>query len=121
MRDNNIDDDVNLHNKFHQRESHRAHNKDKDEDKGQRQQNNYNDNNNNNHDNDDDNNDDDDNQRLKKNANHFFSAWPLFQERSVQFFFLLPPKTYSLGFYWDSLMCRTSWVTDHGAGPEQNG
>ena len=100
MRDNNIDYDVNSHKKIHQRESHRAHNKDKDEDKGQRRRHNYNDdNNNNNHDNksdnnnnnndnnDKDNNDDDnndDNQRLKKNANRFFSAWPLFQERSVR-------------------------------------
>ena len=81
MKDNNSDDDVNSHKKIHQRESHRAHNKDKDEDKGQRRQHNYNDDNNNNHDNDDNNNDN--NQRLKKNANRFFSAWPLFQERSV--------------------------------------
>ena len=71
----NSDGDVNPHNKFHQRESHRAHNKDKDEDKGQRQQHNYNDDNNNNHDNDEDNNNDDnkdDNQRLKKNQINFY-------------------------------------------------
>ena len=88
MRDNNGDNDVSSHTKNHQRESHRAHNKDKDEDKGQRQRHNYNDdNNNNNHNNSNDINDDDsndNNQRLKKNANRFFSAWPLFQERSVQ-------------------------------------
>jgi hypothetical protein len=73
MRDNNGDSDVSSHTKNHQRESHRAHNKDKDEDKGQRRRHNYNDdNNNNNHDNSNDNNDDDsndNNQRLKKNAN----------------------------------------------------
>ena len=86
MRDNNSDNDVSSHKIIHQRESHRAHNMDKDEDKGQRQRHNYNDKNNNNHDKNDDNNDDDnndDNQRLKKNANRFFSVWPLFQEQSV--------------------------------------
>jgi hypothetical protein len=109
MRDNNIDYDVNSHKKIHQRESHRAHNKDKDEDKGQRQQHNYNDDNNNNHDNDEDNNNDDnkdDNQRLKKIKSIFLST-ASFSGAVCLVGLFSPAKTIMFPFRFTSLICTT--------------